>query len=1150
MTSQPPLFHLQPLLSDVYLSSDLLDLSGPSPSSSAGTSLFSSATSIAAAAGRRVASSSPSRPASAQHGDPDQRKEVRCVEGYSQNLYIGGSDGVIEWWVCDGAGSGGNENGWALRHRHTLFPRRPVSKMYILPKVSKLLVVSDGTLHSLTLPNLEPVPSSVMPPLRGVVSVVLDDDELEWDGEGSDDKNAEMKIVLVRRKVLGVYRLGNRLSSVKEIPLPSSTTHHAFFKNYVCASILSPESNMAVYSVIDLSDASMTEVLPVSQLPAEEGEWQANPNVVVVPGEDEFLVSSYTGSVTIGVFLSGQGDPVRGSMEWSSHPLALAVESGLIIALLRDQTITLHSLDNLEQPAQVISLATSSPAFNLSYSPYGITVRDLVRDEKMAVTRLPLLGGKLAPPSALQTLTVTPSITSTVAAPPDAPEGDEPPAGSGLTPPSSPLPHSATPQRASTSSAPFSTAIAETLAITLDGVLSLSPLPPIVRLEALCKEHHLEEACSLVDDERRRGRRGEIDGDKAAHQATVRYMHLYIAAHLMAEAMFERAGDYWIKGKADPRLVVRSFSVLRGKVIGKEEEVEVYAGLKDVLMSMPSVEDIIATSIKRNYSPHVQPNSATAPETNVLRSAMEDEANHMLIEVLRRIRSSRRKGGGARGVDSRKIDIVIDTTLAKLLALKGVTNELLALLAGSNDCALAELEPFLAQHKYVLSTVMRQQGRTDRVLELLKEISEGDEPDPFCDDPVDELAQQLETVKDPELFTKYILWLVGKSPTKGLNILFAQPLKTGIRVDDTELIRSLRSVDVDAADRYLDHVVVSKRSPRRELHEELLARLLDEAEELSGDDGVKYHLEDLDTEYKLEAEPRPFIIFLAHVAPDTPIKRVRLKLLLFLQGSPFYDLEKAAERLEKMPAFKPELAVVYGRLAKHRPALHLLAREIGDSLSAQTYCTTAGEIIPPRVARAVSARVPGLDGWATMGEVGRRKKEVGEGVMRGLVKELLGVYMRDGKETSKQAAALLNAQSLHLDMLEVLDQMPDEWPADVVSTFFQRSLRKGLHEQYSWRILKAISAGQNLEISEQHLSNIRRIPPVVQDKPPYKGPDEGSIAEKEWDSFDEKGALTTGSAAEEAGYGVGEKEGLGLELVGGKEARAFDAGSDDSEAVV
>jgi len=91
----------------------------------------------------------------------------------------------------------------------------------------------------------------------------------------------------------------------------------------------------------------------------------------------------------------------------------------------------------------------------------------------------------------------------------------------------------------------------------------------------------------------------------------------------------------------------------------------------------------------------------------------------MLIEVLRKTRQSRRKGGGSRGVDSRKIDIVIDTTFAKLLADAGTTNELLALLAGSNDVVLGELEPFLQKRPYVLATVLRQQGRTERVLELL-----------------------------------------------------------------------------------------------------------------------------------------------------------------------------------------------------------------------------------------------------------------------------------------------------------------------------------------------------------------------------------------------------------------------------------------------
>nr|XP_018263192.1 uncharacterized protein I303_04685 [Kwoniella dejecticola CBS 10117]OBR85350.1 hypothetical protein I303_04685 [Kwoniella dejecticola CBS 10117] len=1152
MISEIPHFHIQPVLSDLYGSKDLLDFSA--------TSIASAATRRAAAAGLTSSPSSSSL-----------SKEIRCVDGYGENLYVGNSDGTVEWWICEAASAGNGFNGWSMKHRHTLFPRRPVSKMYILPKISKLLIISDGTLHALALPNLEALPSSHVPPLRGVVSVILDDEELEWGGPGSEDPNAQMTIVVVRRKGLGVYKLGNRMNNVKEIPLPSSPTHHALFSSYLCAAITSPspspeDSPQTLYSIIDLSDASLTEVLPVSQIDSAVAEFEPNPNIVVIPGENEFLVTSYTGSSTMGVFLNGQGDPVRGTMEWPSHPLAIAIESEYIIALLKEQTIHIHSLADLEKPSQIITLDPGLKAFGLTYSPYGISVRDLYRDERVSTSSLKLLGGKLAPSRHIEDAKLPqeelPDTSNLVQNPEEAltpdvvsPMNEDPPSGSGLTPPSSPKPHRhqpITPQRNSSlhpgiaaNTGPFSMAVSETLILSPNSITGLLPTSTMMKVEKLCSERHLEEAINLVDEERRRGRRGEIDVDKSTHHTSMKYLHLYLASHLFEETQFEKALDYFVRAKIDPRLLVRCFEDLRGKLIGSEETIEVFEGVKEVLERMGTVEDIISTSLKRNYSPHVQPNTATAPETSVLRQAMVEEAKDMLTEFLRKTRISRRKGGGARGLDSRKIDSVIDTTLAKLLAEKGTTNELLALLAAPNDCVLSELEPFLAQRPYVLATVMRTQGRVDRVLELLKEIADSEESDPICEDPVEELAQQLESVKEPELFLDYALWLVKKKPSRGLSILMAQNPKTGVKLDDLALVDQLRQIDRETADKYLEHAVVNKRSPVRALHEQLLGILLDEAEELCEDEGVKYHLEELDAEYRLEPSPRPFILFLADVAPDTPIKRNRLKMMLFLQGSPFYDLDNAATRLEEVKELKFELAVVYGRLGKHRQSLSLLALTLGDSISAQTYCTTQGEIIPPKIARAVAKQVKGLDAWATLGDVGRRKKEVKDVEMRGLVKELLGVYMSDSKGTSKQAAALLNAQSVHLDVLEVLGQMPNEWPLDEVSSFLKRSIRRGLHEQSTWGVLKAISAGQNLEVSEQYLEKIRQIPPIIETRPSTDDgdgngdgdgvgdgltpPDEGSIPETEWDTFEEK-AIAEQSLGEEQNEEKGEKDRSGFKI--------------------
>lgn len=56
--------------------------------------------------------------------------------------------------------------------------------------------------------------------------------------------------------------------------------------------------------------------------------------------------------------------------------------------------------------------------------------------------------------------------------------------------------------------------------------------------------------------------------------------------------MFERAGDYFVRGKVDPRLVVRLFPAFRGKVIGSAEEVEMLEGVRPVFADMSTIDHI------------------------------------------------------------------------------------------------------------------------------------------------------------------------------------------------------------------------------------------------------------------------------------------------------------------------------------------------------------------------------------------------------------------------------------------------------------------------------------------------------------------------------------------------------------------------------
>ena len=72
--------------------------------------------------------------------------------------------------------------------------------------------------------------------------------------------------------------------------------------------------------MIDLVQASMVPLLPISQ--AADTTVAVKPLITVIT-ENEFLLLSWTGASTIGVFITGDGDPVRGTLEWPSHPEAI-----------------------------------------------------------------------------------------------------------------------------------------------------------------------------------------------------------------------------------------------------------------------------------------------------------------------------------------------------------------------------------------------------------------------------------------------------------------------------------------------------------------------------------------------------------------------------------------------------------------------------------------------------------------------------------------------------------------------------------------------------------------------------------------------------------------------------------------------------------
>ena len=140
---------------------------------------------------------------------------------------------------------------------------------------------------------------------------------------------------VVKRAGLAMYSLRDRLSYLKvslvfflfvflhfivvsflqEIPLPQGATLARRIGRSLC---IADQTN---YNLVDLEGASLFPILPLSQS-NDPTSFVVKPSITVI-GVNEFLILSWTGTSTLGVFISGDGDPVRGTLQWPSHPRSI-----------------------------------------------------------------------------------------------------------------------------------------------------------------------------------------------------------------------------------------------------------------------------------------------------------------------------------------------------------------------------------------------------------------------------------------------------------------------------------------------------------------------------------------------------------------------------------------------------------------------------------------------------------------------------------------------------------------------------------------------------------------------------------------------------------------------------------------------------------
>ncbi|KAI0365805.1 hypothetical protein BV20DRAFT_953552 [Pilatotrama ljubarskyi] len=647
---------------------------------------------------------------------------------------------------------------------------------------------------------------------------------------------------------------------------------------------------------------------------------------------------------------------------------------------------------------------------------------------------------------------------------------------------------------------------ANVLVLGSNAVHALLPSTLISQADALLEAHRLEDATDLAEQHRKK-LQSMLNVDR--HDLDeLRYVNQRLGFQCFRETLFEDAGNHLYEGELDPRVLISYYPELLGELFRDDETVDVMAGVVEHMPQEDSVDEIIAANLVRNYSPHLAPNTREAPPTVELRNLLSMTARDMLESYLRKWR--RKLAVEAQTPQLQALRMVVDTALAKLHVNIGKLPDLDALIEQPNAIVLSELEPVLikGRHFGALCKLYQQCGDDAKLLETWSRLVGGEWVDPSIADPLTRMFDLLTDKKDRGLIQHWMPWLVKNDSERALKLLLSTMSSRRKTEDDRSLLQEIRTANPDAGTQLLEHLVIHRRSADSQLHNELATTYADQLLSCLADESTSKLWRAKAASYASGRSDTPFISYFSSTTPDSEHKRVRLKTVLFLQGSTLYDPDAIRSRLlPHARLLKLELAILEGKLGNHRSALSILVHDINDATSAEAYCTLGGEVVPAKTAQVLGER-SGLQAWAALvtplaapgklvkpGATPMKKtKTVDDEVKKDLVMILLEVYMSGGEATADRTAQLLNSQAMNLDVLDVISIIPPEWPLRVLSTFVTRSLRRTLHAHHEGQIVKAISQGQNLVVSDQTWDIIRDQGAVIEE--PVEDDEEDVLGEK------------------------------------------------------
>lgn len=394
-----------------------------------------------------------------------------------------------------------------------------------------------------------------------------------------------------------------------------------------------------MYKLINLQQSFVTELIPTPQVPVTPtlllgSGTQPRPLVAVVK-QDEFLLVSGNEEGQIGLFINGNGDPIRGTLQWSSYPKALCVEFPYVAALLRNNSIEIHNI--LDQTLlQTIPLDPSIDAKGMALG-HGIKV--WMDEIAHKLQRHPWQKEEQ------ENIELSTQLQREISR--------------------------------------YSTAAARILVYGNDDVLAQVSTPLIVQVDSLLENNLVEEAMQLAEQAR-----NTMSSDNNVYVERLRseldYTYQKSGLLLLKETLFDDAFTLLSKGNLDPRVVIHLFEGLsQSKWLKEAPTILLFDGVRTLIEEVGSIKDVVNRSLSNE-------DNQSEMRRVLLMNAREALNKYLLLE--------RRKRKDRTGQND-TLCKVIDTSLLKIYMSQKDDKSIYELLKQPNDCSIEDCAKALSKSK-------------------------------------------------------------------------------------------------------------------------------------------------------------------------------------------------------------------------------------------------------------------------------------------------------------------------------------------------------------------------------------------------------------------------------------------------------------------